>query len=280
MALLQGAGDLSVFTWDANSLLAILPDVSYEIDIDYGDTSVVGRPGDRQQAVKRGAVIQASIYSTLASDSGLVASNLAISAFTIGGTSYLAHVRGGSFKGSFKVRETSGVGDVFKWPQIFGKGYTAEVNLTVPLTGSPNIIRNISSALHDTDLLDQDLVRVAFSITIDGTPITVPMTIKSMKVNWQNQQEVNVTLSLEGNDPSTGDYPTAPTGTSTLLENAFNQYNTSIAMVLTTSAVVGDGTSFAFNAIITNFGFSFNDAEIIKTDYTFSSRGNVTPTNN
>lgn len=277
MPLVQGAGDIAVYTIDTVDHRALIKNVNYRTNLTKADVGRITRPGIRRQTVKKSVEISTGHMSQLASDSGLMASNLAIGGFTIGGTSYLAYLRGGSFSGSFETRETSGVADVFTHPQHFGKDYAATVNLMIPLTGSPNALRNLSPGVYDTDLLDQDLVNVAFSITIDGSAVTVPMQIETLEIAFTERQEIAVTIQLVGNDPGTGDFPTSPTGTTTMLEKCFNAYNAPIAIVLT-SASGTDGVIYSGNFIPGPFSFQFNDAEIIMLDFTWLSRGTITAT--
>ncbi len=275
MANVQGNGDLSVFSIGGNSLLALIKNVEYELSPENADTTTILRAGKRRQKVKAGTTIRTALMSTLTGDAGLVSSNLAVGAFTIGGVDLLAYLRGGSFNGTFDVREVSGVAAAYKWPQIFGKDYTSEVTLVLPAAAdsqTPNAARSFMASFHDPDLLDQDLTRVIFSITIDGTATTVPMIARTVKHQINGQQEQVFTISLEGNDPGTGAYPTAPVGTTSLLEAAFNAYNAPLAAVLTTGAALS-GETYSGNVIITSFGFNFNDAEIIEISYEFASRG-------
>ena len=281
MANAQGNGDLAVYTLDGSSQLTTIKNVAYEFTADKGDTTTINRPGSRRQTVRKGCTIKSGFMSTLSGDSGMVASNLAISAFSLGGQSYLSYLRGGSFRGSFTVREVPGVGDVFRWPQIFGKDYKMEVTLVIPAAGDsqlPNFARSQGANLHDTDLNDQDLTRLAVSITIDGVTTALTMEVDSMTHTVNQQQEQVITLSLSGNDPGTGAYPTTPTGTTTLFEKMLNAHNTVLAVVLTTAAA-GSGQTYSGNFIFTDFGFSFNDSEIIMIDYTLSSRGPIASAN-
>lgn len=278
MPNVQSFADLDVFTADASSLLANIKGVTYTFEPENADSSAIKRIGKRRQTVKKGVTVATGTMSTLTGDASLVASNLAVSAMTLGGTSILNYLRGGSISGSFDVREVSGVADPYRWPQIFGKDYEVELNLLLPAAGDSqvsNMARVLSPLIHDPDLTDQDLTRVTWSMTIDNVTITIPMIVQSYELTIRETQEQELRVRLSGCDPGSGAYPTSPTGTSTLLEAAFNAFNTPIALVLTTAAA-GAGVSYSFNAIITRFGFSFNDAEITMIDYTFSSRGNVT----
>ncbi len=278
MPLVQGNGDIAVYTLDGASQLGIMKGVGYTIQLDDADTTTVARAGKRRQSVKKSATITSGFMSPLSGDAALVSTNLAVSAFTVGGVDYLAYLRGGSVKGSFDVREVSGVAAPFKFPQIFGKDYSADITLILPVAGAsqvPNSARVLGVLVHDPDLTDQDLSRVTMTVTIDGTAITIPMQVMSLKHDVNGQQEQIITLSLAGNDPGTGAYPTAPTGSTSLLEKFFNAYNTALAVVLTTGAVAS-GETYSGNFIVTDFGFSFNDAEVIMIDYTLSSQGTVT----
>lgn len=281
MANVQGFGDLSVFSVGGNSLLTVIKGVEYEVSPTNADTSTISRVGTRRQKVKNTAMLRTATMSTLSGDSGMVASNLAISAFTIGGVDFLSYLKGGSFSGSFTEEDTSGPADAWTWAQIFGKDYSAEVTLMIPAAGdsqTPNFARSLMDEIHDADLNDQDTTRVAFSITIDGVAITVPMIIANVKHVINEKTHQIITLSLEGNDPGTGDYPTAPTGTTSLLEKAFNAYNTALAVVLTPAAGAA-GLTYAGNVIFGPFSFSFNNAEIIQIQYEFHNRGAFTATN-
>lgn len=277
MPNVQSFADLDVFTADAASLLAFIKGVTYSFEPENADSSAIKRGGKRRQTVKKGVTITTGTMSTLSGDASLVASNLAVSAMSLGGVSILSYLRGGSISGSFDVRETSGIADAFRWPQIFGKDYEVEMTLLLPAAGDsqvPNMVRALSPSIHDPDVLDQDLTRVTWSMTIDDVTITIPMIVESFELTIRENQEQELRLRLSGNDPGSGAYPTSPVGSGTLLTAAFNAFNVPIAFVLTTAAA-GAGVSYSGNAIITRFGFSFNDAEITMIDYTFSSRGAV-----
>lgn len=278
MPNVQSFADLSVFTLGAASLLAQIKGVQYEFSPENADTSTIKRGAKRRQTVKKGVTITTGLMSTMSGDASLVASNLAVSAMSLGGVSILSYVRGGSISGSYEVREVSGIADAYRWPQITGKDYEVELNLMLPAAGDsqvPNMVRALGPSIHDPDVLDQDLTRVTWSMTIDDVTITIPMIVESFEDTIRENQEQELRLRLSGCDPGTGAYPTSPTGTSSLLEAAFNAFNVPIAFVLTTAGA-GAGVSYSGNAIVTRFGFSFNDAEITMIDYTFSSRGTVT----
>ncbi len=278
MANVQGFGDLQAFSIGGNSLLTVIKNVQYKWTLDKADTSTISRTGRRRQTVNKGGTITTGAMSTLASDSGMVASSLSISAFTLDGVSYLAYLRGGSVRGSFETRMVQGAADAPKWPQNFGKDYEWSIDLLIPAAAdvqTANAAINLGPRLHDTDVLDQDLTRVVLSITIDGVATTMECEIDEFDHIINEKQEQEIKLRLTGNDPGTGNYPTAPTGSTSLLEKAFNASDTALAFVLTTSTAA-DGETYSGNAIITDFGFSFNGGEIIIIDYTFSTRGAVT----
>lgn len=275
MALVQGHGDLAVYSIGGTSYLGLIKGVSYEFSPTNADSSPITIMGTRRQTVKKSVKISSSHMSTSSGDSGLVVGNLHVSGLSIGGVSFISYLRGGSFSGSFTHREVSSVGDVWSETQIFGKDYRTEVTLTIPAAGdsqTPNFARSLMDELHDSDLNDQDLTRVVFEIVIDGVTITVPMIVASATHAINEKQEQLITLSLEGNAPTSGDFPTAPTGTTTLLEKAFNSYNTPLAVVLTTGAA-GSGEAYTGNVLFSGFSFGFNDAEINVIQYEFVSHG-------
>lgn len=278
MPLVQESGDLTVYSIASTSYLTLIKNVNYRTNLTKAETGSIKRAGKRRQNVKKSVTISTSHMSELASDSGLMASNLSISEFLIGAVDYVEYLAGGTFNGSFDTREVSGPNDAFTFPQHFGKDYAATVNLRIPLTGDPNPLRNLSAGIHDADMLDQDLSRVNFGITIDGSSILVPMDVEVLIIAFNERQEMLATFNLVGNDPKTGDYPTTPTGTTTLLEKCFNAYNTAIPFSLTTAAGTA-GVNYAGDVIPGPFSFGFNDSEIIMIDFEFLSRGNFVPTN-
>lgn len=280
MANVQGFADLAVFTLDAGSMLTTVKNVAYTANFDKADTGAISRVGKRRQTVKKSVTLRSGIMETLAADSSMVSSNLSVTACSLGGVNILGYLRGGTFNGSFDIREVSAVSDVFKWPQIFGKDYKVDLTLLVPAAGdtqTANFLRGslISTAgLLDTDLADQDLTRQTFSITINGVTYALQLEIDSVDVTINQNEEKVIKISGSGNDPGTGAYPTTPTGTSTLLENCFNDFNTAVALVLT-DAAAGSGVSMTGNFIFSSFNFSFNDSEVTMIDFEMQSRGTI-----
>lgn len=276
--IVQSTGDISVFSWDSNSLLAVFKNVKLKIAADKADTSPATMFGKRRQTVKRYAEITTGIMSPLSGDATLMASNLAVTAFSIGDTDYIDYLMSWSINGTFDTREVSGQGSAFKKPQHEGKDYSCSVTLTIPLGGTPSALRNLSAAMLDADLVDQDLDRVAVGPTIDGVPITIPMTIDDITWSGDEKTEQTVVISFSGNCPTSGDYPTAPTGTTTLLEQFFNDVNTVQAISLTTHAT--EGVNYAGNFLPGPFTIKGNDAEVNIIDLSWISQGAVTPSNN
>jgi hypothetical protein len=70
--------------------------------------------------------------------------------------------------------------------------------------------------------------------------------------------------------------PTAPTGTTSLLEKAFNAPGTALAIVATSRAT--NGISYSGNFVIESARVAINQADAIMTQYRFRSSGAVTAT--
>lgn len=279
MANVQGNGDLAVFTLDGSSQLALIKGVTYNLNLSKGDTTTIARAGHRRQTVKKSSTIKTGVMSALSGDATLVATNLAVSAFALGGVSYLAYLRGCTINGTTpEKREVGGLANAFKWPQAFGKDYSIDVTLVIPAAAdsqTSNFAVNMGANLHDTDLTDQDLTRLAFTITIDNVTIAMTCEVDDYTHEINGQQEQVITLKLSGNDPGTGAYPTTPTGTTSILEKAFNAYNTAVAVVLTSGAAAS-GETYSGNFMIPSFSIGIQDESVIMIDLDFESKGTIT----
>lgn len=255
--------DVSVFSIAGSSVLGTFPDATITIDNENRDGSVVGRRGRSPVPTKRGASLSINLMSGSAID---WVSHLDVSAFTIGGTDLSDYLRGGSLDIRNGFQESSAVSDLWKVPQWTSKDYTARVTLQIPDASE----FAITGDMDDTNMADMD---VALSITINSVTITIPMLITSHAWSTSSDGLQLIELLLEGQDPLTGDYPTAPTGTTTLLEKALNAAGTAVAISASTKSA--NGSNYAFNAVIESASFSWNDGELIPVQYNFLATGAV-----
>lgn len=273
----QIPGDISVWTVGGTALLDYIHNVSYTATVDTVEGRSIAYLGRSARAVKKGAQIRTGVMSSSGNTCQNRVTNLNVSAITIDAVSYATMLRGGRFSGEFTVAEASAVGDLWHYPYITAKDYTVECELMIPLSATANAERLISLDVHSTD--PEDLCMV-FSITINSIAYTLPMMVTSWELTFNDNDIViaKVTLKGKGPDSDTG-YPTAPTGTTSLLEKAFNDPLTALAFTFTPNPSTTYGIQYTGNVIFGGFSFSFNDAQIIDIDYTFLSQGTVTQTN-
>ena len=276
----QDIADLAVFTWGPGptSLLAVVSNVEFSLPVDAVEGRGIKYRGKSPQAVKQGGIIRTTLMSDVSSC--VRVANVDVSAFTIGGVNFLAYLRGGSFSGSFEHDEAGGVGDYWKYPLVTVKDYASSVTLSIPDSGTANAFQDILAAglAHATPANAIAARDVAFSITINGVAVTVPMFIADATWGGEAGRLQTVNLSLQGKDCDPTNYPTAPTGTTTLLEKALNAPKTPLAFSLTPKAT--NSANLAGEMVFSSFSFGFDDGQLIQTQYEFLTHGAVTPTGN
>lgn len=266
----QLSGDISVFSLFASSMLAVLKNVSYSLDFDTADGSTVKQLGKVGQVLKRGGTISTTLYTTISD--GLRVAALDATVLTVGGVDHFANLKSLRFNGEFETRNTEGAADAWRYPQVVKKDYRAEVELFLPAAGV-----GLSVEAHSSDRTDVQLV---LSFTLNGVAITLPMIATKFEHVFNNGEEQLYRFTLMGKAPDNlaTAYPTAPTGTTTLLEKALNAPQTAIAFALTSHAT--EGVAYAGNAIITAFSFTIEDGQVVENDYTFATQGTITATAN
>lgn len=273
----QIAGDLSVLTVGGIALVDYIQNATYTLDVDKVEGRSIAYPGRSARAVKKGASIRASVMSSNGDTCNNRITNLDVSGLTIDGTAYESMLRGGTFTGEFTVAQAAPVGSFWRFPYIVAKDYSATVDLMLPLSATANADRLIGADIHSSSAED---LCMTFILTIDGVAYELPMLITKIEEKLTDD-DINIyTVDLVGKSPaSDSGYPTTPSGTTTLLEKAFNDPFTALAFTFTPYAAAGKGTSKTGNLIFNGFSFNFDDQKIIAIDYTFLSQGAVTQTN-
>lgn len=275
------SGDLSVFTWGSGptSLVALVQDVSFELPADVVEGRGITYKGENPQAVKQGGTIRTTLMSSV--DSCTRVANVDVTAFTLDAVNYAAFLRGGSLNLSFNHDQGGGVGDYWKYPcVVWPVSYTGEVTLNLPDSGTANALQDTMGDLFNATAATAIANRQAtMSITINGVTITLVCLITNARWSAEGGKLQTVTFSLQGKQcTSATDHPTAPTGTTSLLEKAMNAPKTPLAFVLTPKAT--NSTSLAGEMVFSSYGFDFNDAQLIAERYEFLTHGAVTATGN
>lgn len=257
--------DVSVFTLGGTSYLASFKDAEYRVRNTTDDGKPAVRPGASAQNVKREASLRATLLNPI-SDPAKV-TNLHLSEMTVGGAAMLANVRGGSFQGTMQHDEGAGVADGWKFPNFVGKDYTADLELAVPATFEATL----DAAVHG----DGTGLPVTYDMVLNGVNIEVPMMITDYTHLFAERAIQVIRASLTGRSPDSGNYPTAPTSTTSILEKAFNVPQTALAMALTSKAGAGLGRARTGNFLFSGFRFDHNDSQVVKVTYDFVAQGAV-----
>ena len=265
MALVHDVGDISVYTVGGIALLGLFEDVTYSVEETQVDGSAMARLAKCAQGTKLAGSFDCKLMSTKSSP--VRVSHLDLSAMSLGGTSYLAVLRSLSFKGSFEAKDKAGIGSLFKNSQNVKKDYSADVELDCA-DGTASALMTLMHSVTATDR------NVALALTLNAVGITVPMRLQKLAHSGSRNELQVLKGSLMGRDPGTGAYPTAPTGTTTLLEKAFNDFRTELAFTYTSKTT--NGFSVTGNCIFSSFGFEIQDEALEYESYSFASVGTVT----
>lgn len=262
---IHDTGDISVFSLDSVSRLALFEDVDYSIDEDQIDMSTLLRPGMRAEGQKLKGQIKTKMRSLRGS--GESVSHLDLSAMALGATSYLGLIREMQLDGSFVVQKRAGLGALYERNQATAKDYK--------VTGTLDCDDDVASALmvlmHSSTVVDRNLT---LGMTINSIPFAIPMRLQRLSTGGKRNELQSLAFEMTGRDPGTGAYPTTPAGTTSLLEKAFNSFKTPLPFAYTSKAV--DGFSLAGNMTYQAFSLSLEDGGAIFDEYTFDTYGTVT----
>lgn len=265
--------DIAVFDINSGDFLEFMSGVTYATNFDTEDGAPINVLGNSPCPVKQGATLSTPLMSN--SSTSCRVSNLDVSAITLDGQSIAPFVRGGSFNGTLGHEEGSGIGDRWKLPIVVSKDFSISLDLVVPTASNPIAgVGGFADSVHGNyaDIVNTSMV---FSITINGIAVTLPTLVSGFEQSSERGAIQRVNMELMGKAPwDTSAYPTAPTGTTSLLEKALNDPKTPLAIELDFGT--GNNNNYSGNFVISGFNFGFNDSEIIKTQYDFASSGEIT----
>jgi hypothetical protein len=268
MAVRYAGNNISLYTVAGIALVNNGYDFTFEASNETVDAGLVTRLGKHNQPVKQSGTLRIQ-FNGIVSGSTRV-SHTDVSAFTIGGTSYLNVLREFTLNGSFDQVMQAGIGEKFAKPQVVAKDYEVTIALDVEATDA----KTLADMIGGTDFSGVDQ---AVSITIQGTTITIPMNLFTYSLGVPRYDLQRITLSFNGADPGTGDYPTAPTGTTSLLEKALNAPTTEMAFSFQ-HVPSGDtaGVRFTGNCVFESFSIQSSDGQLVNEEYSFKTYGTIT----
>lgn len=265
MPLTHDVGDIAVYTIAGQNLLAYFEEVSYTVEETQVNGSSVLRDGESPNGTKLNAKISTTLLSTYASPDRV--SHLMLSTYTMGGTSYLGVLKSIEVSGKFTAKKRAGVGAWWTRPQNVTKTYSFAVELDCDDT----VAAAIMVKMHSTVPTDRDMV---ISLTLNSVPVTIPARMQQVEHGAKRDDLQTLKITLEGKDPGTGAYPTAPTDTTGLLDLAFNGFQAPLAFTYASHATAGFQTTGQM--IVSSFSFKIEDEALVKNQYTFDSYGTVT----
>jgi hypothetical protein len=260
--------DVSVFTLGGTALIATFRggEVTFTNMDDEGHTATM--KANSPQLVKKSVDLKFSLVDNVSGISRVT--NLNVSALTIGGTAYVAELESGTMTIGYVSQEVDGVGDMFTYTQNIRLGdVTLSANLYCPAAAVPAIVGLGASATASDAVLD-------VTLTINGVSFTMPMFISSVghSVERDGPQMIPVTLKLR--DDGDANIPNAPTGTTTMLEKAFNAFKTALTLAFTTKA--SGGITYAGAFVFSGVTVTFANKAVVGIDFEMANQGAVTAT--
>lgn len=241
------------------------------VDFEGRNTLVDARgAGDRyvnKQVVKQKQVVNFTGHWYNAS-SEIEATNLDITLWKIGGTSYLGQLK----RGSIEVSNTG--------PEVSGIAVAYEV--TVPTATDVSITADliVLTEAFWTDAILTDTAgefQVQVQIEFAGEPILVPGILRTSKHTLERgaAQMENVTIDLSGGAPATS-FSGGPSDTSSLLYQAM--VNSGVCVFDIDTGVNVYATGSGQSAFIKRFGLKFADKALIEQSITLEVQGAMSVT--
>jgi hypothetical protein len=260
--------DVSIYTVAGATLASTGTTFSLDVENDTQEAGLITRLGENEQNVKANGVL-AIERSGVISGANRV-SHLNVTVFTIGGTDYIGVLNSYQLDGSFRHVMQSGMGEKWQKPQVESKHYKGSLVMDVD-TGTALAFANMIGGA-DFSNTDQ-----AVSITIDGVAITIPMSLQKFGLVAGRYEKQAISLNFNGADPGSGAYPTAPTGTTTILEKAFNAPTSQMAFAFQ-NALSGNTGGIAASGLCVFQSFSVNstDGDLVKENYSFLTYDEIT----
>lgn len=252
-------GDLSVFSINSASQLTFVGEASIAITHIDVDGSVITGEYESAQIVGSEASIKCSLMSILTGTTKV--NNLDVSAFTVGGTDYLGSLESGSLKIEIPHEEAKAVGTRWAYPIASGKKtIQMDSDLMVPSSSGAGLALLMDGATTDLE--------VDASITINSISVTFGALLTFLEHIIAKGKAQRQKIVLKGRVTP----PTAPSGTSTILEKFLNT-RAAIGFVLTTKA--SGGATYSGNMLPKSLTMTWANNALVMVETEFASQGSV-----
>lgn len=264
-------GDVAIYTIGGADQLGTVDKIEWTNNVDTQEGGAIPFVGESPQVVKLGAKLNSTHMSNVTGVGRVT--NLDVSALSLGGVAYANDLVGGSFDARFTHSLDDANKDVYAAPSVTNKAYSGTVKLLVPAASAQAIV----GAFHPANLAGLTSLKFVFSITVNGVTITLPVLGKSIKLMADYGKNQELEVGWEGQHQQVaGAYPTVPTGTSSLLEKALNDYRTALAYVFKTHGT--NGHQLSGNMVWDSYSFSFDNRSVIKSSMAWQTSGTPTYT--
>jgi hypothetical protein len=269
MALKQQAADIGTLSIASISLLADFENVTWTVDETQVDGSSMVSLGKSMNGTKLAGTLDVSVLSTLSTPDRV--SHLNMTVLTVGGTNYLTDVQSFKLTGTPNQVKQPSAGSWWQTVQNTKMDFAVTLDIAIPV-GS-NYAHDLMTKMSSTTGIDRNVV---LSVTINSVAQTIAMRMKSGSLKAERDGLQMFTLNLVGHAPLSGTYPTAPTGTTSLLEKAYNSWASELAFTFSSNATAARGAVFTGNCIIGTWSIDVADEGLVKTAYQFHTTGTVT----
>jgi len=242
--------DVSVFQLGGTSFLGDTKSWDLGVQIDDDDCRVANDRYHASIPVKKS--FEFSI-ERIPHVSTVCQSGLNISAYTVGGNSFLSQLESGTMTITTDTADGAGIADIWKWPNSVGTDVEIQCNHFVTSNAA---LFQLATANNISD------IQVDVVITIpDVGEVTLPMTMTAAnhKIEAGQLQMQNVTFKLRGE-------PTSVDGDAVLLEiltgDAYLSWN-----------ITTDGGIYSGNAIVTQTVLTFNNGALLGMTHQLANQG-------
>jgi hypothetical protein len=249
MAVRKSALDVAVFTLGGTSFLGDTKSWDFQVDVTDDDCRVATDRYHVSVPVKK--KLEFTI-ERIPHVTGVCQSNLSISVYTVGGTSYIGSLESGSISITTDTEDGSGAADLWEFPNTTGTDVEVQTNNFV--TSNADLFQ-LAMANNIT------AIQVDVVLNLGAVTVSLPMTMTSAshRIEEGQLQMQNVTFKLQGE-------PNSASGDAVVLE------------ILTGDAYVSwvcdtDAGEYSGNAIITQTSLNFNQAQLQSAQHTLANQG-------
>ena len=255
--------EINVFELAGVDLLSDLQSFTLKVDNTELDTSVLTQYAGRAQAGASQLTLDCTVFSQTSPCSQKV-TGLNLTAFSWGGTSYATTFKSLNFTLDATTDDVSAAADVWMSTQTVGFTLSSDFEIMVPTGTSHALFANLNTSAATKN-------NIVLTFTISGTTITFPCSIMSVEYGNQGKVVTTIKVSAKGHPACTGDFPTAPTSSSSLLTGFLVDPMTAVNFEFSSNATSGEIVDV--NMSLRSLSFSIERNAIVSTSYSLMSVG-------